>query len=189
MTTKRAVNMTTDEKNQVHDEYTQAVDEGRFPEDCAVPLGEPFENQNGFIENLLTKPNNHVSHIFSYRGTVRANHWHKTDWHYAYVVRGKILYFERPVGSTEVPEPRVFTARQQFFTPPNREHAMLFAEDTDFVTMAKNVRLHEQHEADVVRMPFITPDLVAKFMGLRPARAPETGGPSVTIEDDDGDPG
>jgi hypothetical protein len=140
---------------------------------------------------------------------VRANHWHRTDWHYSYVVRGKILYFERPVGSTEIPEPRVFTARQQFFTPPNREHAMLFAEDTDFITMARNVRLHEQHEEDVVRMPFITPELAVQFLGPRyckthggldlpsgdrrcPAckpEAPTIDGMSVTIEDDDGDPG
>jgi dTDP-4-dehydrorhamnose 3,5-epimerase-like enzyme len=174
------------EKDKAHDEYTTAVNEGRFPEGNAVPLGDPFVNQNGFIENLLTKPNNHVSHIFSHKGTVRANHWHKTDWHYAYVVRGKILYFERPVGSTEVPEPQVFTARQQFFTPPNREHAMLFAEDTDFITMARNVRLHEQHEEDVVRMSFVTPELAAKF--LAPPSKRVDSGENVVITDDDGEP-
>lgn len=177
------------DKDREHDEYTTNVHEGRWPSDSSVPLGEPFVNQNGFIENLLTKPNNHVSHIFSKKGTVRANHWHRTDWHYSYVVRGKVLYFERPVGSTEIPEPRVFTARQMFFTPPNLEHAMLFAEDTDFITMARNVRLHEQHEEDVVRMSFITPELAAKF--LTPVPVPTTptnfNGQPVTIDDDDGE--
>jgi hypothetical protein len=174
---------TMTDKDRANDEYTTAVDEGRFPKDCAVPLAEPFVNENGFIENILTKPNNHVSHIFSRKGTVRANHWHRTDWHYAYVVRGRILYFERPVGSTEIPKPRVFGPRQCFFSPPNMEHAMLFAEDTDFITMAKNVRLHEQHEADVVRMPFITPELAKEYLGAR------LDGGNVVIEDDDGDPG
>lgn len=171
----------TTEKDRANDRYTSAVDRGEFPADCAVPLAEPFVNDNGFIENILTKPNNHVSHIFSKKGTVRANHWHRTDWHYAYVVRGRILYFERPVGSTEVPKPRVFIARQCFFSPPNTEHAMLFAEDTDFVTMARNVRLHEQHEADVVRMSFITPDLAAQFLA-------DDARNNVTVIDDDGEP-
>lgn len=168
-----------------NDEYTQAVDEGRWPEDCAVPLDDPFVNANGKIQNLVLKPMNSATAITSVKGAVRANHWHKTDWHYSYVASGRILYFERPVGSTEIPEPRSFGPGEMFFTPPNREHAMLFAEDTVFITFARNVRSHEKHEEDVVRMPFITPEIAADFLG--PSRRVESN-ESVVITDDDGEP-
>jgi hypothetical protein len=95
---------------------------------------------------------------------MRANHYHKTDWHYAYVVSGKILYFERPVGSKEIPEPRVFLAREMFFTPPMREHVMVFPMETIFITMARNVRSHENHEADLVRVEFITNDRLSDYL-------------------------
>ena len=129
-----------------------------------VLLGDPFVNTSGFIENIHVDLTPHVSHLFSHSGAVRANHWHRTDEHWAYIVRGKVLYFERPVGSTEIPKPQVFGAREKFFTPSGVEHAMLFAEDTDLITMARNVRLHEQHEADVVRVDFITPAIAAEYV-------------------------
>jgi hypothetical protein len=33
-----------------------------------------------------------------------------------------------------------------------------------FFTFAKNERSHDTHEADLVRVPFITPDLIQKYM-------------------------
>lgn len=129
-----------------------------------VALGEPFVNDSGFIENIHVEPTPHVSHLFSRKGAIRANHWHRTDAHWAYVVRGVVFYFERPVGSTEIPKPQVFIAREKFFTPSGVEHAMLFATDTDLITMARNVRLHEQHEADVVRVTFITPEIAREYV-------------------------
>lgn len=144
--------------------YTEKVDLGVWPADCDVPLDTPFVDERGSIQNLVLKPVTSVAVITSRRGTVRANHYHKTDWHYAYVVSGKILYFERDVGSSEMPVPRTFGAGKMFFTPPMREHAMVFAEDTTFVTMAKNVRSHESHEADLVRVEFVTPATVRELV-------------------------
>jgi hypothetical protein len=42
-----------------------------------------------------------------------------------------------------------------FFTPPLVEHAMFFPEPTTFITFAKNVRDHEHHEDDVVRVKLV----------------------------------
>lgn len=147
-----------------HDEYTIAVDEGRWPTDPRVPLPESFKNEAGEIQNLLLKPARSVAAIRSVRGAVRANHFHNTDWHYTYVASGRVLYFERALGATEIPKPHVFEAGEVFFTPPNREHAMLFAEDSLIVTIAKNARDHESHESDVVRVTFITPEIAREFV-------------------------
>ena len=42
--------------------------------------------------------------IDSKKGTLRANHYHKTDWHYCYVISGSIEYYHRPTGSDQEPE-------------------------------------------------------------------------------------
>lgn len=148
-----------------HDEYTTAVDEGRFPKDSKVPLPEAFKNANGIIQNLLLKPCTSIAVIESERGAVRANHYHRTDWHYAYVVSGCVYYFEREIGSKLTGVPKIFRAGEMFFTPPMREHAMLFSQQSTILTFAKNVRSHEEHEADLVRVPdYITPEFVREFL-------------------------
>jgi len=152
-----------------HDEYVEKVNQGKYPEDCSVPLNEPFVNENGYIQNLILSPVTSVACIESFADTIRANHYHKTDWHYSYVISGKIVYYERPVGETEIPDPRIFGPNQMFFSPPMVEHVMYFPEDTVFVTLAKNVRSHESHESDVIRVNFVTKeyihDLIAKLNG------------------------
>jgi hypothetical protein len=136
-------------------EYSSLVDNGRFPEQIAVPLDAPFVNQNGVIQNLLLERFTSAAIITSVAGSVRANHYHKTDWHYSYVVSGVVEYFVRPVGSRDKPARGRFPAGTMFFTPPNVEHAMFFPEATTFITFAKNVRDHVHHEEDVVRVKLV----------------------------------
>jgi hypothetical protein len=148
-----------------HDSYTKSVDEGSWPASPRVPLPSPFVDARGGIQNVLLRPCRSVAFITSTHGSVRANHYHRTDWHYAFVVRGRVLYFEREIGATEIPKPRIFITGECFFTPPMREHAMLFDTDTEIVTMAKNARDHESHESDVVRVEFVTPEVATRFTG------------------------
>ena len=148
-------------KNQL---YTQLVEHGEFSSEVAVPLDDFFRDDRGEILNILLTPITSVARISSKAGTVRANHYHKTDWHYAFVESGEILYFEREIGATTVPEPKTFHPGQMFFTRPNVEHAMLFSQDSIFYTFAKNVRSHDNHEADLQRVSFVTPEVIAHYM-------------------------
>jgi quercetin dioxygenase-like cupin family protein len=90
--------------------------------------------------------------ISSKKGSVRANHYHQTDWHYCYVLSGRIEYHHRPLGSKAKPEKAVFKAGEMFFTPPMVEHAMVFPEDSMFLTFGRNSRAQEVYEADVIRV-------------------------------------
>ncbi len=146
------------------EQYTRAVEEQRWPPQPGVPLDHSFADKRGEIRNLLLTPITSVAEITSVRGSVRANHYHKTDWHYAYVVSGKVLYFERGLGDEDVPEPTAFYPGEMFFTPPMVEHAMLFAEDSKIITFARNVRSHDNHEADLVRVEVVTPAVVDKYL-------------------------
>lgn len=136
-------------------EYTALVEAGVFPDCPVVPIDAPFINENGVIMNLLLEKFSSIALISSRAGSVRANHYHKTDWHYAFVLSGTIHYFWRPVGNQEKPQEMRFTTHSMFFTPPLVEHAMYFPEPTTFITFAKNIRDHKSHEADLVRVPLI----------------------------------
>jgi len=131
----------------------------RKPTDSKSPITEfepKHEDARGWILPLVDEPMKSAVLICSKKGTIRANHYHKTDWHYCYVIRGTIDYFYRPVGSTEAPKKVRITAGQQFFTPPMEEHAMCFAEDTEFLCLGKNSREQAAYEADIERVPLVT---------------------------------
>lgn len=136
-------------------EFSAAVDQGNYPEQVAVPIDQPFVNQNGEIFNLLLERFTSVGLIRSVAGAVRANHFHKTDWHYTYVQSGVVEYYWRPQGAKQKPQHQTFPAGTMFFTPPMVEHAMFFPTDAVIFTFAKNVRDQEHHESDVVRLPLI----------------------------------
>lgn len=128
-----------------------------WPKTVKVALETPFTDERGSIQPLVDVPMESCVLISSRKGTVRANHFHKTDWHYCYVLSGRIEYYHRPRGSTEKPEMVTIFAGENFFTGPMVEHSMVFPEDTVFLTFGRNSRAQEVYEADVVRIPPINP--------------------------------
>ena len=114
-------------------------EELKLPASGIAELGEPFIDDRGRIIPLSDLPVNDVALIECNKGAIRANHFHKTDFHYSYVLSGRVEYFSRPVGSSEEPDYQVIEAGQLFFTPPMVEHAMRFPVDTIFVNMSHNL--------------------------------------------------
>src|SRR3989304_2791831 len=100
-----------------------------WPKDVIVSLEPPFVDPRGQILPLVDLPMESCVLIESKKGSVRANHYHQTDWHFCYVLSGSIEYLHRPHGSTAKPEKVVVRQGQLFFTPPLVDHAMLFPED------------------------------------------------------------
>ncbi|MBI2178934.1 MAG: cupin domain-containing protein [Candidatus Tectomicrobia bacterium] len=126
-----------------------------WPKEVVIPVEKPYVDARGVIQNLVEADIRMAVIITSKKGAVRANHYHKTDWHYCYVLSGSIEYFHRPAGSRAAPERVLVQAGQLFFTPPMVEHAMRFPEETVFLTLSRNARDHEAYEADVVRVQLI----------------------------------
>lgn len=123
-----------------------------WPKTVLVPLESPFVDSRGAIQPLVDVPMKSCVLISSKKGTVRANHYHRTDWHYCYVTMGQIDYFHRPHGSQEEPEKVTIHEGQMFFTPPLVDHTMVFTKDTVFLTWGRNSRAQEVYEADVTRI-------------------------------------
>ncbi len=145
--------------NETHRRIAPLTAEERalWPASVIVPLPPPFVDARGTIQPLVDMDMKSCVLISSRAGAVRANHYHRTDWHFCYVFSGSIEYYHRPVGSRDEPECVVVHAGQMFFTPPMVEHAMVFPEDTVFLTFGRNSRAQEVYEQDVVRIGPIEP--------------------------------
>jgi dTDP-4-dehydrorhamnose 3,5-epimerase-like enzyme len=122
-----------------------------------IPLPAPFEDARGKIQTLVEGGIQSVQVITSKANTVRANHYHKTDSHYMYVVTGCMKYYHRPVGETSPPTLLLVEEGQMVFTPSLVEHAVEFPEDTVFLNITGKTREQESYESDLVRVELLKP--------------------------------
>ncbi len=129
-----------------------AEERDSWPEQGLVNLEEPFTDNRGSIKPLVDRMMKSAVLIESKAGSLRANHYHKTDWHYCYVITGVIEYYHRPTGSKEEPKVLLVEEGQMVFTPPMIDHGMKFPVDTVFLTLSRNPRDQDTYEADVIRI-------------------------------------
>ena len=95
-----------------------------------VSLDMPYADARGEIQQLVQAGFESAQLITCAKNSVRANHYHKKDWHYCYMVYGSMRYYTRAVGSDKSPSWVLATAGQVVYTPPMEEHAMEFLEDS-----------------------------------------------------------
>ena len=126
-----------------------------WPTKPDVVLRAPFTDARGGIQPLVDIPMQSAVLIETHKGAIRANHYHKTDWHFCYVVKGCIDYYHRPTGNTGKPEQLLVPAGSMVFTPPMVDHLMKFPEDTTFMCLSRNPRDQAAYEADVVRIDLL----------------------------------
>ena len=75
-----------------------------WPSTPLINLQNPFVDERGSIQPLVDLMMKSAVMIESKSGSLRANHYHKTDWHYCYVISGRIEYYHRELNSKKEPE-------------------------------------------------------------------------------------
>lgn len=130
---------------------------GEYLESKLVTLEPPHLDARGYIQALVNVPVHNVSLIKSKKGTVRSNHYHRTDWHYIYVIAGAFDYFFRRHGSGD--EVRQFGAKEgdMIWTPPMEDHTTVFTQDTVILALSLLPRDQQAYESDVVRIVLVDP--------------------------------
>jgi len=128
-----------------------------WPATVLVPLEKPHKDKRGMILPLVDVVMRSALLITSRKGTVRANHYHKKDWHYCYVLEGEIDYYHRPVGGKGKPKKVTVKKGRLFFTPPMVEHAMVFTRDTTFLCLSRQPRDPDSYEKDLIRVELVKP--------------------------------
>ena len=130
---------------------------GDGPVGPVVSMPAPIEDMRGGIQTLVDGGIQCIQIITSKLGTVRANHYHRTDSHYMYVIQGTMRYFHRPAGDTSAPDWIYVKEGQMVFTPPMVEHAVEFTEDTTFINITGKPRDQGSYEDDLVRVDLYKP--------------------------------
>jgi quercetin dioxygenase-like cupin family protein len=98
-------------------------------------------------------------------GSKRANHYHKTSGHLTIVSKGRLFYYERPVGSKECPTLTIFEVGQTVWSGPLVEHQMVFNEESEFWFFSTGCRTQEEYEKDLVRLDFDLSEEYTKLHG------------------------
>ena len=144
-----------------------------WPAHGVVKLEKPFVDARGEIQPLVDMMMESAVMIESKKGSLRANHYHKTDWHYCYVISGAIDYHHRLTGSTSKPETMTIKQGEMVFTPPMIDHGMTFPEDTVFLTLSRNPRDQESYEQDVVRVDMMSTEGLTSWVPGDPTNEKE----------------
>ncbi|MDP3987522.1 MAG: cupin domain-containing protein [Candidatus Levybacteria bacterium] len=94
--------------------------------------------------------------ITSKKGAVRANHYHKKDSHYSYLLSGKMEYTFYDLKAKNKRKKKIIVKKGDLiYTSPMEAHAMKFLEDSDFLALGGKQRGKGKYEEDLIRIKVI----------------------------------
>ena len=110
-----------------------------------------FQDERGYIQDILTNESiEHVTYIFTKKGVVRGNHYHKETVQYAYILDGKVEYHYADVSGKKGMV--ILEASEYIKTPPHERHAIKTLEDTKMLVFTLGVRGGMDYEKDTYRL-------------------------------------
>jgi len=97
--------------------------------------------------------------ITSKKGSVRANHYHKKDSHWCYMISGSMRYWYKDLSKkNNRRRSLIIRAGDSVYTPPMLAHAMEFLEASQFLALTAKKRDRTKYENDTVRMKLLKTD-------------------------------
>ena len=111
-------------------------------------------DERGNILSIVDVAVKNVSIIDCNPKSIRSNHYHYTDWHFMYVLKGEIDYFFGSIDKSEINYLKV-NKGETIFTPPMELHATYFPLETSLIVSSLNPRDQETYEKDTVRLELI----------------------------------
>ncbi len=121
-----------------------------------INLPDDFSDKRGTIQPLCDLDMKSASLIVTKPNSWRANHYHKEDWHYLYVVEGAFEYYFRETNSKDKIKKINVSKGELLFTGPMFDHAMYYTENTVLLCVSKNPRDQKTYEEDTVRIDFMS---------------------------------
>ena len=115
-----------------------------------LTLEEGFTDNRGKILPIVHDSAN-VQMIWSKKGALRANHYHKTDTHTCFLGTGTIDYYWRNHGETTIHKEQ-FGPNDLFKTGPMIDHEMVFTEDSIMVVVSEHQRDANTYDEDIVKI-------------------------------------
>lgn len=126
--------------------------------------GNIYKDRRGYLLNILDKGFSSCIEIFSKKNSIRANHYHKKDQHFAYILKGKILFFYRDRKKNSKLNYKIVKKGDLFFTTFQQDHMAYFLEDTHFLAFSSRKRSKFDYEKDLVRIKMDQEPAVKKII-------------------------
>lgn len=124
-----------------------------------IKKNKPFFTDKRGEMFFLTGDNFHFTSallIHSKKNSIRANHYHKKDSHYVYLLKGKMEYVYKELSTKDAKKKSILVNEgEMVFTPPMEIHAMKFLEDSIFLTLTTESRDQKKYEEDLIRVKLI----------------------------------
>lgn len=117
-----------------------------------------FTDERGEMSHLLDSevPITSVLYVTSKKGSIRANHYHKKDLHYVYIIKGKMEYTFQAIEANDSQKKTILVEKGDIVcTLPMTMHAMKFLEDSIFLAFSIRPRNKKAYEKDTVRIKLV----------------------------------
>ena len=113
-------------------------------------------DRRGSIIKVLEGKITSVLVIPSKKGAIRANHYHKKDSHYVYMLSGKMRYTVKDLTKKYARKQSIILRTGDLiYTPPMVAHAMEFLDDSVFLALATEPRDQKHYENDTTKIELI----------------------------------
>lgn len=111
-----------------------------------------FKDARGTITDIfINAPKDHATLIFSKKGAVRGNHYHKKSTQYTFVVSGQLIMLSRKMGQKKVYK-HVLKPNDLMIHGPLEAHTMIARKKTVFLAFADGLRGGKNYEKDTYRL-------------------------------------
>ena len=115
-------------------------------------IGKTFTDNRGSLKKILDGNFSSCIEIKSKKGTIRANHYHKKDRHFCYIIKGQILYFYKDRKKGAKTKFKLLKKNDLFYTPEMQEHMAYFTKNTHFLAFSTRKRSQFDYEKDLIRV-------------------------------------
>lgn len=115
-------------------------------------IGKTFKDKRGWLKKILDGNFSSCIEIYSKKGSIRANHYHKKDTHFMYIIYGEILYFYRNRKKGAKAKFKLMKKNDLFFTPSMQEHMAYFTKNTHFLAFSTRKRTKFDYEKDLIKV-------------------------------------
>jgi len=124
-----------------------------------------FQDERGTITDIfINDPKEHGTIIFSKKGTVRGNHYHKKSTQYTFIISGKLIMLSQKIGVKKIYR-HILRPNDLMIHSPKEAHTLIADEDTIFLALAEGVRGGKNYEKDTFRLSDPLTDESCKLLG------------------------
>ena len=118
-----------------------------------------YTDERGSISHLLSNKAKKIKSVLLItckKDSVRANHYHKRDIHYVYMLKGRMKYYHLDVKEKQSKKKSVIVnAGELIYTPAKVAHSMKFLEDSTFLALSTEPRNQGTYEKDTIKIKLI----------------------------------